>query len=309
MLFTAERVERRERAPQRPAAAPCLPLPRGPRALTPPVAAARVSPLSGPPAVALSPSLRRGPYGGIRVALAPRAARSRILVPETMRTRDERALAGVAQAASPTATTKLVPPVAPASLLRRERLLARLDEALERRLTIVVADAGFGKSTLLADWATRVNCAWYSASPEDASLATFARGVVDALRLRVPAVPTEIAGAVAGAGGSGAETDEPARARSVAALVCEALQTALRRDLVLVVDDAHEVAARSRRGAADRGALPPGAGPVPRRARVTVGAFLPDRAPARAGPGARAARARPRLRRRGDRSSARDIGG
>ena len=143
---------------------------------------------------------------------------------------------------SATATTKLLPPVAPASLLRRERLFARLDEALERRLTIVVAEAGFGKSTLLSAWAAGVNCAWYSATPEDESLAAFARGIVDALRLRVPAVPMEITGAVAGTSGPGTDVDEPARARGVAALACEALQAQLTRDLVLVVDDLHELA-------------------------------------------------------------------
>ena len=142
---------------------------------------------------------------------------------------------------SATATTKLLPPVAPASLLGRDRLFARLDEALERRLTIVVADAGFGKSTLLSAWAAGVNCAWYSASPEDESLAIFARGIVDALRLRVPPMPTEIAGAVVSAAGPDAEADDRARAQGVAALVCEALQAQLRRDLVLVVDDVHEL--------------------------------------------------------------------
>ena len=151
--------------------------------------------------------------------------------------------ARVSPTASPsaTATTKLLPPVAPASLLRRDRLATRLDEALERRLTIVVADAGFGKSTLLSAWAEGVNCAWYSASPEDESLAAFARGIVDALRLRVPAIPSEIAGAVGGTTGPGSETDEQARARGVAALVCESLQAHLRRDLVLVVDDVQEL--------------------------------------------------------------------
>src|SRR5215510_5594952 len=142
---------------------------------------------------------------------------------------------------SETATTKLLPPVAPASLLGRERLFARLGEALERRLTIVVADAGFGKSTLLSAWAAGVNCAWYSASPEDESLPVFARGIVDALRLRVPPVPTEIGGAVVSAAGPDAEADERARAQGVAALVSEALQPQLRRDLVLVVDDVHEL--------------------------------------------------------------------
>jgi ATP/maltotriose-dependent transcriptional regulator MalT/DNA-binding SARP family transcriptional activator len=142
---------------------------------------------------------------------------------------------------SATTTTKLQPPAAPASLLRRERLLDRLSQALERRLTTVVAEAGFGKSTLLATWAAGQHCAWYSASAEDASLATFARGVADALRLRAPGIPADLAGAVTAAAGPGAEEDETARARGFAALVCEALEAQLHRDLVLVLDDVHEL--------------------------------------------------------------------
>ena len=142
-----------------------------------------------------------------------------------------------------TATIKLRPPAPPSPLLPRERLLEPLDEVLTRRLTTVVAGAGFGKSTLLSAWAAGVNCAWYSASPEDASLAAFARGLADALRLRVPGLPPDAAGAVTAVAGPGAEEDEPARARGFAAAVCEALQSELRRDLVLVVDDVHELEA------------------------------------------------------------------
>lgn len=78
-------------------------------------------------------------------------------------------------------STKIVPPSAPALLLARPRLEARLAEALERRLTTVVADAGFGKSSLLSSWATTVHSAWYTATQEDVSLDSLARGIFDAL--------------------------------------------------------------------------------------------------------------------------------
>ena len=104
-----------------------------------------------------------------------------------------------------------------------------------------MADAGFGKSTLLAAWAEDVNCAWLTASPDDVSLAALARSLADALRLRVPALPADAARAVVSAGGPGMEHDEPARARGFAAVVCESIQAGLTRDLVLVIDDAHEV--------------------------------------------------------------------
>ena len=140
-----------------------------------------------------------------------------------------------------TAATKLRPPAAPASLLPRERLLGHLAAALERRLTTFVAEAGFGKSTLLAAWAAGVNSAWYTASSDDVSLPTFARGIADAVRLRVPALPIDAAGAITAASGPGAEEDDAARARGFVALVCETLQAELRRDLVLVVDDLQEI--------------------------------------------------------------------
>jgi LuxR family maltose regulon positive regulatory protein len=47
---------------------------------------------------------------------------------------------------------KLHPPRPTACLLSRERLLARLDEGISRKLTLVVAPAGFGKTTLVSDW-------------------------------------------------------------------------------------------------------------------------------------------------------------
>ena len=146
-----------------------------------------------------------------------------------------------ADPAGATARTRLRPPAPPPTLLPRERLHALLGESLTRRLTTVVADAGFGKSTLLGAWAAEVNSAWLTASPDDASLAALSRSIADALRLRVPSLPADAARAIVSADGPGMEHDEPARARGFAAVVCESLQTELRRDLVLVVDDVHEV--------------------------------------------------------------------
>lgn len=48
--------------------------------------------------------------------------------------------------------TKLRAPQPSATWVRRERLLARLGAEREARLTLVVAPAGFGKSTLVAQW-------------------------------------------------------------------------------------------------------------------------------------------------------------
>jgi LuxR family maltose regulon positive regulatory protein len=48
--------------------------------------------------------------------------------------------------------TKLVHPRLPVGLVVRERLLRQLDAALSRRLTLLSAAAGFGKTTLLSAW-------------------------------------------------------------------------------------------------------------------------------------------------------------
>jgi len=127
------------------------------------------------------------------------------------------------------------------SLVPRPVLERRLDEALGRRLTAVVATAGFGKSTLLSAWALGVRVCWYTLAPEDAALGTLARGVLDALRVRVPGLPLEIEAAVRGWRGSADDTDENARAQAYAAALCAALDQRLRRDIVLVLDDLHEI--------------------------------------------------------------------
>src|SRR5215208_2684102 len=115
-----------------------------------------------------------------------------------------------------TLRTKILPtPVAPAALPRAE-LQARLDQALRRRVTTVIAGAGVGKSTLLAAWAQRHDVAWYTLGPEDAALSTLGAGLVDALRLRVPDLPADLAATPGTARGPDASADENARADAFA---------------------------------------------------------------------------------------------
>lgn len=49
-------------------------------------------------------------------------------------------------------TTKLYVPALRRDLVRRPRLLARLNEGLTRPLTLISAPAGFGKTTLIGEW-------------------------------------------------------------------------------------------------------------------------------------------------------------
>jgi len=142
-----------------------------------------------------------------------------------------------------TPATKILPPALPAAWVERPELLARLEGALQRRLTTVVAGPGYGKSTLLANWAAAVRASWYGLEREDAALPVFVRGLVEALRLRLPGLPSDVAAAVDA--GPGPDGDEGARADGIAAVLGEVLEQQLGSDLVLVLDDVQEIAAGS----------------------------------------------------------------
>jgi ATP/maltotriose-dependent transcriptional regulator MalT/DNA-binding SARP family transcriptional activator len=64
--------------------------------------------------------------------------------------------------------------------LSRERLNSWMERAVAGRLVLVVAEAGFGKTTLLADWARHTTraTAWYRLESDDRDWLTFIRHVV-----------------------------------------------------------------------------------------------------------------------------------
>ena len=140
--------------------------------------------------------------------------------------------------------TKLLPPAVAPPALPRPRLEGRLDDGVGRRLTVLIAGAGFGKSTLLSAWAGPRATAWYTVAAEDAELASLARGIVSALRLRVPALQVGVGNAIEGSRGPDGDLGELGSADAYAALICAALSDGGgRRDLVLVLDDLHELGA------------------------------------------------------------------
>lgn len=140
---------------------------------------------------------------------------------------------------STTPITKILPPARPEGSLARPALAERVTTALARRLSLVVADAGFGKSTLLTSWWEAAPCAWYSADQSDGDLATFARRLTDALRLRVPDMPAELARL--GDAAAGPEPESGSRADALASRLAEALTDQLTTELLLVIDDIHEL--------------------------------------------------------------------
>lgn len=93
--------------------------------------------------------------------------------------------------ARPVVATKLYIPKVRPGLVTRPRLRERLRRGAESRLTLVSAPAGFGKTTLLAEWLDETagedrSVAWLSLDPDDNEPVSFWRSVVTALQAAVP---------------------------------------------------------------------------------------------------------------------------
>jgi LuxR family transcriptional regulator, maltose regulon positive regulatory protein len=90
---------------------------------------------------------------------------------------------GGATLGDPLLTTKLYVPSVQSNLVSRLRLTERVNEGMGGRLTLVSAPAGFGKTTLLGEWAlqSRLPMAWVSLDEGDNDLVRFLTYVVSAL--------------------------------------------------------------------------------------------------------------------------------
>ena len=90
--------------------------------------------------------------------------------------------------ATPILTTKLhIPPSKP-SLVTRSRLIGRLNQGVNTKLTIVSAPAGYGKSVLFSEWAhqTEIPVAYLTLDPSDNNLKRLVTYVIAAFRTIMP---------------------------------------------------------------------------------------------------------------------------
>ncbi len=134
----------------------------------------------------------------------------------------------------PLLRTKLDIPPARGPLVARPRLLARLNDRLERKLTLVSAPAGFGKTTLLSAWARELEhpVAWLSLDAGDNDPARFLAYLIAALQQVGPAIGREIQAQTASGTGQALEF-------AVAALINDVSALSLR--FTLVLDDYHVI--------------------------------------------------------------------
>lgn len=85
--------------------------------------------------------------------------------------------------------TKVIRPRRARDLLSRPRLLGLLDDLLEYRLALIAAPAGYGKTTLLVDFADQAAypVCWLALDPLDSNLLRFISYLVAAIQERFPA--------------------------------------------------------------------------------------------------------------------------
>ena len=138
---------------------------------------------------------------------------------------------------APILATKLyVPPPRP-GVVPRPRLTGRLNEGLHRRLTLISAPAGFGKTTLISEWLAGCGrpAAWLSLDEGDNDATRFLAYLVASLR----AIAADIGEGTLGA----LQSPQPPPIESILAALLNEIDT-VADDLVLVLDDYHVIDAR-----------------------------------------------------------------
>ena len=139
--------------------------------------------------------------------------------------------------AGPLLETKLYVPKLRRGVVARPRLSERLDRGAESKLTLISAPAGFGKTTLLAEWLAAApaggpSAAWLSLDQADNQPVSFWTYLITALQTVAPGVGASAL--------SGLQVPQPPPIEAVLATVLNEL-SAVPNDIVLVLDDYHMV--------------------------------------------------------------------
>jgi LuxR family maltose regulon positive regulatory protein len=130
--------------------------------------------------------------------------------------------------------TKLMPPRQHAALIERKELLERLDGALTKKLTLVAAPTGFGKTTLVSMWIAgrKLLSAWVTLDENDNDPSRFWTYVVSSLRTLDPSIGKAALSALM--------ASQPPSYESLLTPLINDL-TRLKEDCVLVLEDFHAI--------------------------------------------------------------------
>ncbi|MFD9663237.1 protein kinase [Rhodococcus sp. NPDC059968] len=137
----------------------------------------------------------------------------------------------------PTPATKYRPPIPAKALVGRARLIEALRAGQWRRLTVIHAPTGYGKSTLAAQWcealaADGVAVAWLTVDRDDDNVVWFLAHLIEAIRRVRPQLARELGAALE-------EHGDQAERYVLTALINEIHETSER--VAVVIDDWHRV--------------------------------------------------------------------
>src|SRR5689334_9146944 len=139
--------------------------------------------------------------------------------------------------ATPILATKLYIPPPPPRVVLRPRLVERLNEGLHRKLTLISAPAGFGKTTLVSEWlagGTRP-AAWLSLDEGENDPTRFLTYLVAALQTLAPTIGEEVLTLL--------QSPQPPPPESILTALLNDLTT-IKDQFVLVLDDYHVLDAK-----------------------------------------------------------------
>src|SRR5688572_7082707 len=133
---------------------------------------------------------------------------------------------------TPLLRTKLYIPQPGPRTIPRRRLVDRLEESSRRKLTLISAPAGFGKTTLVSEWLGEAGrpAAWVSLDETDNDLSRFLSYLIAGLQTLEPDVGSGVAGVL--------QLPRLSQAESLLTALLNDLSS-LDREIVLVLDDYH----------------------------------------------------------------------
>src|SRR5437016_831940 len=138
---------------------------------------------------------------------------------------------------TPILATKLYLPRLRLNVVSRPRLLERLNEGLRRKLTLIAAPAGFGKTTLVSEWVALIErpTAWLSLDEGENDPARFLSYLVAALQTIAANIGEGVLSAL--------QSSQPLPTEAILTALLNEL-TMLPDNFVLVLDDYHVIDAQ-----------------------------------------------------------------